>query len=192
MNRWRQLVFLIGWFLLICTLSGNAMNAGKQKRDKPVTVDQVDLTRYAGIWYEAARIPNRFQKKCTSNVTAEYKIRPDGRIDVINRCRNKKGTLTTARGIAKISDPASKAKLKVSFVRLLGAQLFWGKYWIIGLDSNYRYAVVGTPSRKYGWVLSRQPQLPDDDWNSVNIILTNQGYDPERFIKTEQDISDRK
>lgn len=153
------------------------------------TVKQVDLGKYVGVWYEIAKIPNPFQKKCAKNTTAQYLIRKDGRIDVINRCVKSNGQTIQARGVARIIDKESNAKLKVSFVKFLGIRLFWGNYWIIGLDQNYQYAVIGEPSRKYGWILSRSPQLSDTDWEIFQEILVNQGYNPERFIKTDQIMS---
>ena len=157
------------------------------ENDEPVPVDSVKLEKYAGLWYEIAKIPNRFQRKCAGNTTAEYTLRDDGRIDVVNRCMREDGNIIEAKGIAKIVDTRSNAKLKVSFVKLIGISLFWGDYWIIGLDKDYRYAVIGTPSRKYGWILSRTPYLVPDDWDAVNGILQNQGYDPELFEKTVHD-----
>jgi apolipoprotein D and lipocalin family protein len=151
------------------------------------TVDRVDLDRYIGLWYEIAKIPNPFQKMCTGNTTARYTLRKDGRIDVQNRCMKKDGTFTEANGIAKVVDKRSNAKLKVSFVRLLGLSLFWGDYWIIGLDEDYRYAIVGEPARKYGWILSRTPEFSPEQWEAANQILRDRGYDPKTFIKTRQD-----
>ena len=150
------------------------------------TVISVDLKRYLGLWYELAKIPNTFQKKCIKNTTAEYRIRNDGMIDVVNTCISKKGRPVQAKGVARIAESSSNAKLKVSFVRLAGIRLFWGDYWIIGLDEEYRYAIVGEPSRKYGWILSRSKVLPEDDWREIQSILENQGYDFNRFIMTVQ------
>jgi apolipoprotein D and lipocalin family protein len=152
----------------------------------PVTVSHVDLNKYIGTWYEIAKIPNPFQRKCAMNTTATYSLRDDGEIEVTNRCVESDGSENVAKGVAKIVDPATNSKLEVSFVRILGIQLFWGDYWIIGLDSDYRYAVVGTPSRKYGWILSRTPTLSQKDMDSVNQILRDQGYDPKDFVPTKQ------
>ena len=166
--------------LLVQTVSiGDEAN-----RDKPVkAVESVQLEKYIGLWYEIAKIPNRFQNSCYKNTTAFYELRKDGRINVINSCVKKDGSVIQAKGIARIADP-SNAKLKVSFVRFLGVSLFWGDYWIIGLDEDYRYAVVGVPSRKYGWILSRTPVLEDEDLLHINNLLINQGYNPDDFIKT--------
>ena len=86
--------------------------------------------------------------------------------------------------MAKVVEPVTNAKLKVSFVKLFGMSLFWGDYWIIGLHENYEYAIVGTPGRKYGWILSRRKQLSQEDLNQAFTILREQGYDPEAFEMT--------
>jgi len=152
------------------------------------TVDSVDLERYLGVWYEVAQIPNRFQKQCVKNTTAEYSLKEKGKIRVVNRCTNKDGEIETVEGTAKVVDKATNARLKVSFVSILGINLFWGDYWIIGLDAEYKWAIVGTPSRKYGWILSRTSELTDVQWEQINGILTEKGYDTERFVRTEQGV----
>lgn len=145
-------------------------------RAHPVTtVTHVDLERYAGRWYEIAKIPNSFQKKCARGTTAEYALREDGRIAVRNHCLKFDGSPTEADGVAKVVDSKSNAKLKVSFVSLLGMRLFWGDYWVIGLDPEYRWAVIGTPNRKYGWVLARTP-VEDASLEHAFAILERNGY----------------
>ena len=173
-----------GISLLLVGLSG----VYPANNSKPQTVAEVDLNRYTGLWYEIAKIPNRFQKKCFRDTTAEYTLRPDGRIDVINRCIKKSGQEVVARGIGKIADSATNSKLKVSFVRVLGIQLFWGDYWIIGLEKNYRYAVVGDPQRKYGWILGRESSLSSEAWQTIEQILIEQGYNPKRFVRTKHTV----
>lgn len=121
------------------------------------TVAQVDLNRYLGLWYEIGRYPNSFQKGCLDS-TAMYTARPDGKIDVLNSCRDAQdGSLREAKGRAWVVDNTTNARLKVSF--------FWpfrGDYWIIDLGREYEYAVVGTPDRKYLWILSRTPEMSTD------------------------------
>ena len=151
-----------------------------------ITVKRVELKRYAGKWYEISKIPNRFQRQCAGNTTAQYTIRDDGRIDVINRCQKENGDFDQAIGIAKAVDPVTNAKLKVSFVRFLWRWWFWGDYWIIGLGTDYTYAIVGTPSRKYGWVLSSTPEMNPDQYESVVEELRKQGYNPGDFERTQQ------
>ena len=171
--------------VLMATTQANAQSTIADKTE-PVAVDSVDLSRYVGTWYEIAKIPNSFQSKCARNTTAMYALRDDGEIDVLNRCEESDGSENVAKGLARVVDRKTNSKLEVSFVRFLGLQLFWGDYWIIGLDKNYGYAVVGTPSRKYGWILSRTPVLSAGDMEVVREILRMQGYDPAAFIATEQ------
>jgi apolipoprotein D and lipocalin family protein len=155
---------------------------------RPVTtVSAVDLARYAGLWYEIAKIPNRFQKQCARGTIAEYTVRDDGRIGVVNRCIKKDGSADQAEGVAKIEDTATHAKLKVSFVAFLGWRPFWGDYWVIGLDENYRWAVVGTPDRKYGWILARTRTLDAETMETIYAIIEGNGYQRAAFAMSAQD-----
>lgn len=142
----------------------------------PIPVASVDLNRYAGIWHEIARIPNRFQQQCARDTLARYTLRADGRIDVVNQCVRRDGSLDQARGIARVVDADTRAKLKVSLVSLLGWRPFWGDYWIIGLDPNYRWAVVGAPNRKYGWILARSKTLDANNLETISAIIEYNGY----------------
>lgn len=146
-------------------------------------VPEVDLKRYAGKWYEVARLPNRFQRNCAGNVTASYDLRPDGKITVLNACRERDGGIKTAKGTAR---PAHRrgpnSKLKVTF--------FWpfsGDYWILHLDPGYRWAVVGDPSRKYLWFLSRTPFLDSATFEELESRVRGQGFDTTRLVRTLQD-----
>ena len=173
--------------ILILLIIMNTKNYSQQKNiQEPITVSSVDLNKYVGVWYEIAKIPNSFQSKCTSNTTATYSLREDGKIDVVNRCIEKDGSVNEAKGIAKVVDTKTNAKLEVSFVRILGISLFWGDYWIIGLDKDYKYAIVGTPSQKYGWILSRTSKLSEENLKSAFEILKKQGYNPNDFEMTLQ------
>ena len=149
-------------------------------------VSRVDLARYAGIWYEIAKIPNRFQKQCARDTLAQYTLRPDGRIDVVNQCIKRNGSVDQARGIAKVVDAATSAKLKVSLVSLLGWRPFWGDYWIVGLDPNYRWAVVGAPNRKYGWILARSKTLDANSLETISAIIERNGYQRGSFQMDRQ------
>ena len=155
--------------------------------DRPVaTVQEVNLERYVGVWYEIARIPNRFQKKCVRGTTAEYTLREDGRITVVNQCFKKDGNLDDAKGVAKVVDTTSNAKLKVSFVSFLGWRPFWGDYWVIGLDEGYEWAVIGTPDRKYGWILARTPALDEKTMEEIFLIIEQNGYTRDAFEMSAQ------
>jgi apolipoprotein D and lipocalin family protein len=172
----RKFLFLI--VVSIFTVHG-------QSKD-PVTVDFVDLNKYIGKWYEIAKIPNRFQKQCVKNTTAQYSFKENGDIEVVNSCVDKDGETDKATGTAKVVDKNSNAKLEVSFLRILGVHLFWGDYWIIGLDDEYSYAVIGTPNRKYGWILSRTPELSSDKLAEANKILERNGYNKNDFVDSPQ------
>lgn len=168
--------------LIIFTILSFNMKAQTSNKNKELeTVNSVDLNKYVGTWYEIAKIPNSFQNKCARNTTATYILRDDGNIDVINKCIETDGSIDEAKGIAKVTDKKSNSKLEVSFVRIFGISLFWGDYWIIGLDKDYKYAVVGTPSRKYGWILSRTPKLAKNDLEEIYNILKQQGYNINDF-----------
>ncbi|MGD9000379.1 MAG: lipocalin family protein [Granulosicoccaceae bacterium] len=152
----------------------------------PATVAAVDLVRYTGTWYEIKKIPNRFQDHCQRDTTATYSLRDDGLLSVVNACTDNNNLRDEAVGVARIVDSASNAKLEVSFVELLGLHLFWGDYWIIELADDYRYVIVGTPNRKYGWVLARNKTVPAADHARIEKRLREQGYDPRAFIASPQ------
>lgn len=170
-------------FFIIVALVSNLIIAQKSE---PVTVKSVDLKKYAGLWYEIAKIPNRFQRQCISGTTAQYTLREDGRIDVINSCIEADGSVDRTEGLARIVDTKTNAKLEVSFFSILGWRPFWGDYWIIGLDKEYQWVIVGTPDRKYGWILSRSPQMDSETAESLFQILEVQGYNPNDFEMTKQ------
>jgi len=149
---------------------------------KPVPA--VDLERFLGSWYEVARIPAWFQNRCVKDTTARYQLRNDGTITVINRCITRKGQIDQAIGLARVLDPATKARLQVSFVSLLGWRPFWGDYWVIGLDPAYRWLVVGDPKRQYGWILSRNPVMEPALLEAAFQTLERNGYSRGRFVIT--------
>jgi len=146
-------------------------------------VGDVDLDRYTGKWYEIASFPQRFQRGCVAT-SATYTRRADGRIDVLNECRDGAldGALRSAEGIAWVADPQqSNAKLLVQF--------FWpfrGDYWIIELDEQYRYAVVGHPSREYLWILARTPSMDPALYARLLERIEAHGYALDRLQRTLQ------
>lgn len=152
------------------------------------TVDHVDLTRYVGKWYEIASMPQWFQKKCVSDVTANYQVLPSGRIQVINSCMTEDGSVSEAIGEAKVTESATNAKLLVTFAKIFGKYIysFGGDYWVIDLDPNYNYAVIGHPTLDYGWILARQSSLSDQDLLAIAANLKAQGYDTCKFLTTVQ------
>jgi apolipoprotein D and lipocalin family protein len=173
----KQLISFVGMVLL---LFGGAATA--ESESPLMVVGAVDLNRYLGKWYEIASYPAWFQKGCTGS-TAEYSLRSDGKIQVINRCRKGSldGPLKESKGKAEVVDTATNAKLKVWF--------FWpfkGDYWIIDLDADYQWAVVGEPDRKYLWILSRTPSMDETLYQGIIKRLQQQGYDPAKLERTAQ------
>ncbi len=168
--------------LYLLLLAGLAACRHPQPESVPlVTVSSVELERYTGRWYEIAKIPNTFQRQCVSDTTANYFRVADGTITVVNRCRLRDGQFDEARAVARVTDPRSNAKLEVSFFSLLGWRPVWGDYWILALGSDYEYAVVGEPGRRYGWILARTPALPAATRDTINQRLHDLGYRPESF-----------
>ena len=157
--------------------------------DKLATVDNVDLDRYQGKWFEVARYPNRFQKKCVGDTTATYTIKKKGIVEVVNECMTKKGKMDRAVGKAKVVNDETNAQLKVRFApRWIGWLPFvWGDYWIIDLEKeNYSYAVVGDPSRKYLWILSREPKIEEATYSKILSVIESKGFDTNKLVKTPQ------
>lgn len=171
----------LGGCLLMLTVSARLAAADSTNRPPLRTVASVDLSRYSGTWYEIARYPNRFQRDCQSDTKAEYTLRRDGKVQVVNSCRQRDGKVKTARGTGKVADKATNAKLRVTFF-----WPFYGDYWIIGLSPDYRYAIVGEPKRKYLWILSRTPEIDDTTYQEIVKQIRVAGYDPETLIKTRQ------
>lgn len=174
---------------LLWLAAGTASAAAEANPKQPAplqTVTHVDLKRYTGTWYEIASYPQRFQKGCTAT-TAVYTLREDGMIQVVNRCNRDSldGRETIARGRARVVDHVSNAKLKVTFF-----WPFWGDYWIIDLDPDYRYAVVGHPSRKYLWILSRTRTMEPDVYATIVGRLRAQGYDVSKLQLTIQPLGE--
>ncbi|HZT78332.1 MAG TPA: lipocalin family protein [Vicinamibacterales bacterium] len=164
-----------------------APSARAETRTSVRTVPLVDLNRYAGDWFEIARFPNRFQRPCVGDVRASYARRSDGRIDVVNRCRTADGD-TEARGVARIVDDRTFAKLKVRFAPawLSFLPVVWGDYWIIGLAPDYSWAVVGDPDREYLWILARAPDLDAESMAKARAAARDNGFDVERLVATPQ------
>jgi apolipoprotein D and lipocalin family protein len=136
-----------------------------------VSVPSVDLARYSGKWFEIASFPMFFQRNCIADTTAEYAPAKNGAISVLNRCRTRSG-FDEATGTATVVEGFGNGRLKVSF--------FWpfkADYWVIGLDPDYGWAVVGNPDRRYLWILSRTPQLAPPGMAAALASATEQGFD---------------
>ncbi|MGI4779053.1 MAG: lipocalin family protein [Janthinobacterium lividum] len=152
-------------------------------------VGPVDLERYAGLWHEQARLPNRFQKKCTGPVTAEYTPLADGTIEVRNRCVLVDGTTSESIGAArvvKVGGRPGAGRLEVRFAPswLSWLPAVWGDYWILKLDRDYHVALVGTPDRDCLWVLSRDPVLDPGLLETELEDARTLGFDIDRVVIT--------
>lgn len=162
------------------------MMAASLQAEPVRTVDAVDLSRYLGEWFEIARFPNRFQRACSGDVRATYTRRPDGRIDVLNQCRATDGHLMDAKGVARIVDAHTSAKLKVRFAPAVLSFLpfVWGDYWIVGLADDYSWAVVGSPDRAYLWILARAPTMETAPLDAARAAARANGFDTDRLVMT--------
>lgn len=155
-------------------------------QELPRPVPDLDLQRYAGTWYEVARLPNRFQERCTGEVTATYVLREDATVTVINRCMQANGKWTEAEGLArKAESDGPNSKLEVRFApRWLGWLPFvWADYWVLHLSSDYDLAIVGGPSREYLWILSRTPTVDEKTMQELKAIAKSQGYNVDQLVR---------
>lgn len=179
----RKLLTLIS----LCTLLV-AGCAGIESRTPLQTVASVDLVRYAGTWYEIARLPMWFQRHCIDS-KATYTIRPDGKIGVHNECVTDAGGLDQVDGIATVVDTKTNAKLAVTFdnffARLVGPSRE-GNYWILDLDPEYQTALVGTPDRRYLWILSRTSQLDEPTYQRLVAKAEQLGFPVSDLIKSKR------
>lgn len=174
---------------VLCLTLGACAGVGS-KGDLP-TVTSVDLSRYVGTWYEIGRLPMWFQRHCVDS-KAIYSGRPDGLVGVRNECVTKSGGVQQAEGVASVVDPKTNARLTVVFdnwfARLFGSSRE-GNYWILDLDPEYRTAMVGTPDRRYLWILSRTPQLEDSTYQRLVERARQLGYPVSDLIKARRSAS---
>jgi len=162
--------------IFMCACSSTKENGTMKPLE---VVPSVNIEKYMGTWYEIARYPNKFQDDSCVATQAQYSLRPDGNVKVFNSCREGgiDGKVNSIEGKAWSVDKQTNAKLKVQF--------FWpfsGDYWVIQLDKNYKYAVVGHPKRTHLWILSRTPGLDENTFNAIKQKLIEHGYDPAKMI----------
>jgi apolipoprotein D and lipocalin family protein len=175
-----RLVALIwlGLGLVSCSTTSSRVNA-------PVTAEAVDLSRYTGRWYEIARLPMRFQKANEAAI-AEYGTNPDGTISVHNIAIRPDGSQRDIRGYARVLNPPENTKLTVRFRTWFGPLIpvpKEGNYWILHVDEDYQEAIVGTPNRRYLWVLARTPTLPEARYGALVAKAGQLGFDTPRLLK---------
>lgn len=151
--------------------------------DAPPTVASVDIQRYQGKWFEIASFPASFQEGCTAT-TAEYSLRDDGKVNVVNSCHlgSPSGEKKVAEATARLDpDQPNGSRLLVSFFPLIE-----GNYWILALDPDYRWSLVGSPDRKYLWILSRTPTLEAATYADIVARAQALGFDTAKLQKTVQ------
>ncbi|MDQ0080102.1 MULTISPECIES: lipocalin family protein [Variovorax] len=190
--------FVVGgvatWFAMDAARTARARPAGPADgaplmRAPLQVVAPVDLQRYAGIWHEQARLPNRFQKQCAGPVVAEYTPQPGGAVQVLNRCVREDGNFDEAVGAARVVPVAGQpgaGRLQVRFAPAwLGwLPMVWGDYWILKLDRDYQVSLVGTPDRQYLWVLSRAPRLDEAVLRAELDYARSLGFDTDKVVLT--------
>ena len=142
------------------------------------SIASLDVPRYMGTWYEVAKYPNWFQKRCIANTSATYAVQPNGMLQVLNRCQKEDGSMSEALGAAKQVGDANSPKLEVRFapVWLSFLPFVWGNYWVIDLDPQYQLAAVSEPSRKYLWILSRSKTVEPKAYEALLQRLKQQGF----------------
>ena len=175
MRYFRVLLILSFLLSLSCTKTNSQM------LDK-TTVKELDLNRYLGKWYEIARFPHSFEKNLVG-VTATYSLRDDGKIKVLNQGYKNTldGELSVAIGKAKIPNKLEPAKLKVSFF-----WIFYGDYYVLELDENYQYVMIGSSSPKYFWILCRTPQMDSATYEMLLEKARKRGYNLDKLVKVLQ------
>jgi len=179
---------LIGLCLVLADIPAYSQS-GSQAGDLPVrTIGSLDVPKYLGTWYEIAKFPNWFQKKCVGNTKAVYSMRADSNLKVLNSCKNADGVVSEAEGTARQIGAQDSPKLEVRFAPawLSFLPMVWGDYWVIDLDPQYQVAAVSDPKREYLWVLSRTPQLDKKVYEDLLQRLQAQQFDVRKLEITPQ------
>jgi len=185
-------LFLISPLLLCCFLFSKEVASEENNALALKTIESLDVPRYLGNWYEIAKFPNWFQKKCKTDTKANYSVKNDGSLAVFNQCRLENGQISEAIGTAKQIGDTRSAKLKVRFAPewLSLIPFVWGDYWVIDLDTTYQLVAISEPKREYLWILSRTPEPDDKQLNDLLLRLSANGYDLSKLERTphKQDI----
>jgi len=152
------------------------------------SIPEFDVSRYMGTWYEIAKLPNWFQRKCVQGTQARYKVLGPTQIEVNNKCTTASGEEIQAIGLARPNGSGRPAQLEVRFAPEWTAWLpmVWGAYWVLDLDPDYQLAAVGDPSRSYLWILSRTPLVSAERYDALLKRLNLMGFDITQLEKTRQ------
>lgn len=177
--------------VLAVSLTAIALAGCASKPPHLPTQSGVALGQYAGTWYEQARLPNRFQDDCAGDVRADYVMQPDGTIRITNQCRTRDGKAKIAQAEGRQSSSfelRDPARLEVRFAPgwMSWLPMVWGDYWILRLEEGYRYSLVGTPDRKYLWVLSRDKRADPAKVDALLEYAGTLGFDVNAVVRTSQ------
>ena len=175
--------------LLLITVSVSAQTTPAVQLQPVKTIPSIDVARYLGTWYEIAKFPNWFQRKCLSGTNANYQLKEDGNVKVTNRCKVEGGEMAQAIGTARQIGGATSPKLEVRFAPdwLAILPFVWGDYWVIDLDPQYQLAAVSDPRREYLWILSRTPKVNQKSYDDLLQRLVAQQFDLTQLSLTPQD-----
>ena len=197
MFRTLSLLFVLSASLALPALANDVTTPAADGAALPETrlpntsVPALDLQRYAGKWYEQASLPMFFTRACVGDTTAQYTPQADGTMAVRNRCRTANGSHQQADAVAR-RPGQNPAELEVRFAPrwLSWLPMVWGDYWVIALDPDYQWAMVGTPGRDYLWILSRAPQLDEQTYAALVERARRMGYPVDKLHKTPQTGND--
>ena len=153
------------------------------------SVPELNLDSYKGLWHEIGSIPQSFSEDCVANTTAEYTILEDGLVQVLNSCQEADGNTSVAEGRARLNPEfQSPSKLQVTFVKFIDwVWSFSGDYWVIQLDPDYSWSVVGHPDLTYLWILSRTPLLDKEKLLEIRSYVESVGYDSCLVLMTKNE-----
>jgi apolipoprotein D and lipocalin family protein len=182
------LVMVVCLHLTLALAQGQGADAATQSPPTLSTISTLDVPRYMGTWYEIAKYPNWFQKKCVADTRADYQLQADGRVQVTNQCRLDTGQMDVAIGEARQIGPATSPKLQVRFAPSWLSMLpfVWGNYWVVDLDEGYQLVAVSEPKREYLWVLSRTPKVEPNALAALMGRLKSQGFSLDRLEISKQ------
>jgi apolipoprotein D and lipocalin family protein len=186
----KKLILLIlacaHWSLVMA--QGGAAGSSSQSQALLTTIGSLDVPRYMGTWYEIAKYPNRFQKKCVADTRADYQLQLNGRVQVTNRCRMESGEMNEAVGEARQIGPSTSPKLQVRFAPswLSLLPFVWGNYWVVDLDEGYQLVAVSESKREYLWILSRTPKVDPIQYDALLKRLRVQEFDLSKLELTKQ------
>ena len=175
---------------LALPFTASAQERGNANASTPLeTIAALDVPRYMGTWYEIAKYPNWFQRKCAQGTRADYRLAEAGQVSVTNRCRTADGETIEAMGLARQIGPVTSPKLQVRFAPawLSFLSFVWGNYWVIDLDEAYQLAAISEPGRDYLWILARTPTVDAGAYDALLARLAARGFDLKRLERSQPD-----